>query len=290
MSLGPGPQHHPSVAPEATNPGELARRYPLASYFVVVFGVSLAALAVIGLPPLPGKRSHPPTIALIVFPFMVITVAAAGITLSAITGGRGAVTRLGRGIRRWRVPAGCWAALAIPPVCILAALGLLHTFASSAYTPQFFVIGLFFGVVAGFFEEIGWSGYAYPRMAERFGPRRGAIILGLLWGLWHFPVVDSLGAAAPHGRHWPLFFGAFVLAIAGLRQLIAWTYRRSGSLLMAQLMHASSTGFLVVLGAPNVTAVQEASWYALYGVLLWLVASALWLASSRRPGASGPSD
>jgi hypothetical protein len=108
-------------------------------------------------------------------------------------------------------------------------------------------------------------------MRARFGALGGALLLGLLWGLWHFPVVDSLGAASPHGRHWPEFFAAFVAAIAALRVLIAWVYVNTGSLRMAQLLHASSTGFLVVLGAPRATPGDEALWYLAYAAVLWVL-------------------
>jgi len=95
-------------------------------------------------------------------------------------------------------------------------------------------------------------------------------------------VVDSLGAASPHGAAWPQFFLAFVLVLTSLRTLIAWIYTRTGSLMMAQAMHASSTGFLVTLGAVHVTPPQEALWYAVYGVLLGLIATALWLSPRDR--------
>jgi hypothetical protein len=116
-------------------------------------------------------------------------------------------------------------------------------------------------------------------MRERFAALGGALWLGVLWGVWHVPVVDSLGAASPHGRHWPEFFAAFVALIAALRVLIAWVYANTGSLRMAQLMHASSTGFLVVLGAPKATPAQEALWYFAYAAVLWavvIVVVALW--------------
>ena len=251
------------------------RRFPLASFFAIAYGASLIALVILGLPPLPGKPGHPPVAALIVFPLLVIAVGAAGVALSGVVGGRSAVRGLLRGIRRWRVGR-AWIALLIPPACILASLLLLRLLVSSAYAPQVFLVGILFGLVAGFFEELGWTGFAYPRMELRFGPLAGALVLGMLWGLWHFPVVDSLGAAAPHGDTWPLFFGAFVLAMTALRVLIVWIYRRSGSLLMAQLMHASSTGSLVVFGAPHVSATQEATWYALYGALLAIVTAVMW--------------
>ena len=78
--------------------------------------------------------------------------------------------------------------------------------------------------------------------------------------------------AHPHGPAWPFFYLAFALVLVSLRLLITWVYTRSGSLLLAQLMHASSTGFLVVLGASHVSAWQEAGWYGLYGALLGLAA------------------
>jgi uncharacterized protein len=53
--------------------------------------------------------------------------------------------------------------------------------------------------------------------------------------------------------------------------LIAWLYTNTGSIRLAQSLHASSTGSLVVLGAGGVSAGQEALWYAGYAAALWLV-------------------
>jgi membrane protease YdiL (CAAX protease family) len=263
------------------------RRSPLLAYFAVAFGASLVALAVVGPPSLhPGGRGGPQPASLVAFPLMVATVGLAGVGLTGLTGGRGAVAELLRGVRRWRVaPADCLLAVVGPPACILAALLLLRALAGPAFTPNFFPVGLAFGVVAGFLEELGWTGFAYPRMQARLGPLRGALVLGLAWALWHLPVVDSLGAASPHGRALPLFFLAFTLVLTSLRLLIAWAYDRTGSLLLAQCTHASSTGFLVVLGAAHVTPAQEALWYGLYGALLGVVAAMAW---ARRPAPAGP--
>jgi hypothetical protein len=112
-------------------------------------------------------------------------------------------------------------------------------------------------------------------MSSRLGALRGALLLGLLWGLWHFPVADSLGAASPHGHYFPEFFAAFVAMMAALRILIAGAYANTGSIRVAQSLHASSTGFLVVLGAPAISSGQEALWYAGYAVILWFVAAAV---------------
>lgn len=53
--------------------------------------------------------------------------------------------------------------------------------------------------------------------------------------------------------------------------LIAWTYEHTGSLRLAQFLHASSTGSLVMLSAPRVTPAQEALWYAIYAAVLWAI-------------------
>jgi membrane protease YdiL (CAAX protease family) len=247
------------------------RRRPVLCFFAIAYALAGLALAVIGLPHLSG-RSHQAgsTSALAVFPVMVVGVGLAGVGLTAATGGRPALRELwARGRRpvrhRW------YLVVLVPPISILAVLGLLRVFVSPKFTPQLFLFGIAAGVFAGFCEEFGWTGFAYPRMSSRLGALRGALLLGLLWGLWHFPVVDSLGAASPHGHYFLEFFGAFVAMLVALRVLIAWLYTNTGSIRLAQSLHASSTGFLVVLGAGGVSAGQEALWYAGYAAALWLV-------------------
>jgi hypothetical protein len=96
-------------------------------------------------------------------------------------------------------------------------------------------------------------------------------LLGLLWGAWHLPVIDFLGAATPHGAYLIPFFLAFTAAMTAMRELIAFVYTRTNSVLLAQLMHASSTSALAVLSPPGVSAEQEVVWYLVYGASLWIV-------------------
>jgi len=248
---------------------DFIRRRPLACYFSLVYLLSGVALVVIGLPKLDGTAQRS-VLPLVVFPVMVAGVGLTGITLTAATGGRAGLQELGARFRR-RVARWWLAVLLIPPAGILAVLGGLSLGVSSQFTPQFFVFGIAAGVVAGFCEEIGWTGFAYPRMRARLGWLPAALLLGVLWGLWHLPVVDSLGAASPHGSSWPEFFAAFIAVLAAIRVLIAWTYEHTGSLRLAQFLHASSTGSLVMLSAPRVTPAQEALWYAIYAAVLWAI-------------------
>jgi Type II CAAX prenyl endopeptidase Rce1-like len=89
--------------------------------------------------------------------------------------------------------------------------------------PNFFLMGILFGVPAGYLEEIGWMGYAFPKMRLQSNALAASILLGLLWSIWHLPVIDYLGTATPHGAYWLPFFLAFTSVMTATRVLICWT-------------------------------------------------------------------
>jgi membrane protease YdiL (CAAX protease family) len=61
----------------------------------------------------------------------------------------------------------------------------LRAIVSPAYTPSFFVLGIAFGLPAGLFEEIGWMGFAFPRMRWPNSAFGRAVWLGVVWSAWH---------------------------------------------------------------------------------------------------------
>jgi membrane protease YdiL (CAAX protease family) len=246
----------------------VVRRLPLAAFFALAFGLSLVALLVIGLPRI--DATTPSGASFVMFPIMVVGVGATGVALTAITGGRQGLSDLRSRVVRWRL--GAWyLALLIPPGVMLFVLAVLSLAISRYYVPGLLVFGFAAGILAGFCEELGWTGFAFPRMWMRLGAFAAALSLGGLWGLWHFPVVDSLGAASPHGRYWVQFFLSFVVLLVAVRVLISWLYIHTGSVLIAQLFHASFTGSLVLFSPPHVSPAQEAGWYLLYALTFWLV-------------------
>jgi membrane protease YdiL (CAAX protease family) len=143
-------------------------------------------------------------------------------------------------------------------------------------------VGVLFGIPAGFLEEIGWTGYALQKMLSADDRLAPSVLLGLLWAVWHLPVINYLGTATPHGAYWLPFFLAFSLAMTAMRVLIAWIYANTKSVLLAQLMHVSSTGSLVVFSAAGVTAAQETIWYGLYGTALWVAVGVVVKTFTRR--------
>ena len=218
------------------------------------------------------------------FPAMLVGPSLSGILLTRLFDGPAGLRDLFSRMRSILFPARWYAALLIPPVLVLSILLLLKTFVSPIYSPNHFWLGLAFGIPAGFFEEIGWTGFAFPKMCLKFPPLRAAILLGLLWGCWHIPVINSLGTAVPHGRYWLHFFLALAAAMTAMRVIISWLYSHTKSVLLAQLMHVFSTGSLVVFSPPAATAPQEAFWYAVYAAALWLLVAGLALSLRGFPG------
>ena len=246
------------------------QRHPLASYFPLTFSISWLGALCVAAPHLLRHESVPKLSGILMFPAMLLGPLISSLLLTGAIDGKTGIRELFRQMKPRRGTAVWYAALAIPPLLIYLVLLTLRDFASPVFTPGFFWSGICFGVPAGFVEEIGWMGFAYPRMSRRYGALIAAVILGLLWSLWHYPVIDYLGTATPHGAYKLRYFLAFACAMTAIRVIIAWIYTNTRSLLLAQLLHLSSTGSLVIFSPPRVNATQETLWYFAYSILLWI--------------------
>jgi len=248
----------------------LARR-PVAAYFLLTFTVSWLGAFAVAAPHLLRGEAIPKFAGLMMFPTMLLGPSLVSIVLTRLIDGSEGLRDLFARMRRVAIPARWYAALFIPPALVLTVLFCMKTFISPDFAPNRFWIGISFGFVAGFFEEIGWMGFAFPKMRHPENTLAPAIFLGLLWSVWHIPVIDYLGTSTPHGSYWLPFFLAFTAAMTAMRVLIAWTYANTNSVALAQLLHACSTGSLVIFSPPRVTAAQESLWYAIYAAALWLL-------------------
>ena len=246
------------------------RRHAVLAYFTLTFSISWAGAFALAAPYLVRRSPIPAFTGILMFPVMLLGPLVSGFVMAGVTAGRAGIKAIFAGMNPARIAPGWYAALLIPPAVILPLLLFLEHTVSPAFTPNHFWLGIAFGVPAGVFEEIGWSGFAFPQMRRRSRAFAAAVRLGILWGLWHLPAINFLGASAPHGRYWFAFFLAFAFAMIAMRVVISWLLQNTRSVLLAQLMHISSTGALVIF-SPPVSTLQESLWYALYGLLLWLI-------------------
>jgi membrane protease YdiL (CAAX protease family) len=263
-------------------------RHPLAIYFALAFLISWAAVLWVVAPTgVVGTATDYAARGPSVFVAMLAGPSVAGLALTALFDGRRDLRDLWAHERMWHVGR-WWTAVLITPA-IVAVLGLLSIWwpeltpalVSSADKGGLIALALAIGLLAGWLEELGWTGFALPRMQDRWGWTRAGLVLGLIWGLWHL-LADFWGNADAWG---PLYVTRYVLwcgaAFTAYRMLIAWAYHHTGSLLLAQLMHAGFTGGQVLL-APTLTPSSSGLvWYAAFAVSICLITGCVIVFGSR---------
>jgi membrane protease YdiL (CAAX protease family) len=251
----------------------LIQRYPVTSYFVLAYLISWGGSFAVGGPKfLRGELLEFEDV-MRMGPLMLAGPFIAGIAMTYLVDGKTGLRDLFSRMLKWRVGLRWYAALLIFPGLILAVLWTLTALVSPDFAPSFIAFGILGGLLAGFIEETGWMGFAYPRMEAEFGTLRATIYLALLHGLWH-AMAGYLGEADTYGVYWlPRFIAMWLVAMMAMRFLLVWIYSNTGSLLLAQLTHASSTGFLIILGPSTISPANGTLWFAVYAVILWIPAA-----------------
>jgi membrane protease YdiL (CAAX protease family) len=123
-------------------------------------------------------------------------------------------------------------------------------------------------------EEIGWRGYALPRLAKYLGLPGGSIVLGIIWASWHLPLffipdVDKTNQSFP----------VYLLSVTAISVTMAWLYWRTrASLLLTMLLHASVNNTTNIVPSALPGAVDPLSFVAsrtawVSVVLLWICAA-----------------
>ena len=122
----------------------------------------------------------------------------------------------------------------------------------------YFVIVFFGGGPLG--EEIGWRGFALPRMQARYGALRATLLLGVLWTFWHLPhFLTSAQRGGPGSSLSILYVNLpiFLLLVMSITVIMTWVFNHTKeSLFIAMLLHTSINTFSLIVAlfpAPIVT-------------------------------------
>ena len=170
------------------------------------------------------------------------TLVAFGVT--AAYGGRAGLGALLGRIFRWRFPLRWYLAATVGIAAVALSARFLHSFLSHspppplfdfALWPQFASAGVALLVLdpGPIGEDPGWRGFALPRLLERFNPTTAALLLGVIWTVWHLPAF--LFSGMPQSS---LPLGWFCLSMVSVTVLMAWgTINTGGAVIPAILMH-----------------------------------------------------
>jgi membrane protease YdiL (CAAX protease family) len=142
--------------------------------------------------------------------------------------------------------------------------------------------GISSGIFVAIFEEIGWTGFAMPRLKLRCSVLTTGLLMGFLWGLWHFPMFA--GSTDSSETIPPVLYVALLLFswLPPYRVLMVWVYDRTGSVLLAMVMHFPIVVMSVVLADDDMPGDVMAISLLAMGALLWLTVGAVALANGRR--------
>ena len=219
---------------------------------------------------------------MVILILMLLGPPTAGLSLTAVFEGRPGVTSVFRRFRV-RVPLRWYAFAVLPvPLVLLAVLLPLAAWVSPDYMPTFVAFGIAAGLLAGFFEEIGWTGFATPRLLERYSPLGAGLILGVAWAAWHAFADFSGNVAAMGVGDWAIRMVVYwIVPLTCYRVLMTWAYAHHRSLALGMLMHAGYTGWLATLtiDMPAATGPGALLWQALFATGLLMLTAAIVLRS-----------
>jgi membrane protease YdiL (CAAX protease family) len=276
------------------------KSHPLLSYFALAFAISWGGMLLIigGVGAIPGTAEETTKLFPAVYLVTVAGPSLAGLLLTGLTGGWTAFRELGSRLLKWRVGARWYAvALLTTPLTVMATL-LSLSLISPEFLPGFLTTSvkaslLQFGFVAsvglltGLLEELGWTGFAIPRLLGRHGVLATGLFVGLLWGAWHF-LSNIWGSGTSSGVPLALFMPAILFSfLPPYRMLMVWVYERTENLLVAILMHASLVAFWIISTPVGIAGMPLVTWYLVWAAVLWVVVGAVSLAQgghlSRQP-------
>ena len=161
----------------------------------------------------------------------------------------------GRSVKSWlanvfrgRVAGRYYVAALVLPVAVTLTAGTVHTLVfggklSLDALPAAVEYPLFLGFVVlfgGGLEEPGWRGYLLPHLQNKYTALVAALVVGLVWALWHLPLF-FLSDTVQNGM--PL--GLYVAQIIAMSVVLTWlTNTAGGSVVPAIVLHAGGNAIL----------------------------------------------
>lgn len=271
------------------------KNHSVLSYFSLTFIISWGGVIILGAP-----YGMPATSALfekhwpVVFLPYLLGPSISSFLLTGLMSGWAGLRELFSRLLKWRASAGWYAVALLTAPLLVSAILFPMSLISPVYLPDIVTkadkIGLILlGTMVGFIfgglaEELGWTGFALPRLRKRYSIFSTGLIVGSVWGIWHI-LPTYWGSGGMNGvldlslLLPPCLFYAGVLP--SYRILMVWLYDRCGSLPLVMLMHGSLTASTLFILSPAVRGLSLAIYYVILTAVMWIAASAV-IAVNRR--------
>ena len=207
----------------------------LSTFFLLLFALSLPfwlAGAITGLQLLPGLP-----VSAVMF---LCPATAASILVFKENRTAGLIELLKRSFDYARIRSKVWMvpSLLVMPGATIVMYALMRVMGWSLPPPQFPILAALaifaVGFVAALGEELGWSGYVIDPLQDRWGALAAAVLVGLVWAIWHWvPLIQA--------HRSPAWIAWWTLGTVARRVLIVWLYNNTGrSVFGAAVFHAMS--------------------------------------------------
>lgn len=143
--------------------------------------------------------------------------------------------------------------------------------------------GLLRSVTSALGEEIGWRGFLVPELSKTTSYTVTALISGLVWSLWHYPVLIY----GDYNAGTPTWYGltCFTVMVVAISFVFAWMRLKSGSLWTGAILHGSHNLYVQAIFTPMTRDLGKTKWFIdEFGCVLPLVAVvfAIYFWSKRR--------
>jgi membrane protease YdiL (CAAX protease family) len=261
----------------------------VSTYFVLAFAISWGGVvAVVGFDGFPGAAEE----FRVLLPMVVIAMLAgpsvAGVAVTSLFLGKKGLQDLWHRCRKGRVGARWFAVALLTAPLVVSGVLMALSLMSPVFRPGILtasdpsthlVLGLVTGVVAGLFEELGWTGFAIPSLRLRHGVLATGLIVGFVWGAWHLLVVWWGSADTSGSLSMVVYLPAMAFSfLVPYRVLMVWVYDRTDSVLLAMWMHASLTASVRILDPVPISEWSIVLYNLVLGAALWAVVAAVAIA------------
>ena len=256
------------------------------STFTISWGLILVLIAVNGMPVTVAEAQAQLPFTIMVFLSGPVI---SGLLMIGLVDGQKGFRELIFRILKWRTGVAWYAvALLTAPVVFVVVHYLLYL-VSPVYSPGFFrpngsslvLLSIMSGLMVGICEEIGWFGFAIPKLRLRYGMLTTGLLVGVIWGAWHIMANDIWAIRTYSGGLNPVLYAvlsgiSFLIGqLPPYRLLMVWVYENTGSLLVMMLMHFSLTACSIAFSPASMAGWQVFIYGLSVAFAMWFVAGAV---------------